>query len=66
MDYGFLVRVRCFTRLDHQLLKCAETRYYHEFGWDHILRERKHYCDPYLPFFSVPHQCVQRRLRPRL
>lgn len=57
MDYGFLARVRCFTRLDHQLLKCVETRYYHEFGWRHILRERKYYHDPYLTFFAVPASC---------
>ena len=54
MEYGFLVKLRCFTRVDKQLLKCIETRYYYEFGQpSSMIRERRWYRDDYDAFFAV-------------
>ncbi len=53
MDFGFFVKIRCFLRVDHVILKCAETRYYHEFDKKYILRETRLYQDSYDAFISV-------------
>lgn len=47
MDFGFFVKIRLFLRVDQVLIRCKETRYYHEFNSPRLLREVREYRDPY-------------------
>jgi type 2A phosphatase activator TIP41 len=39
MPSGFFILLRFFMRVDGVLIRCFDTRYYHEVGNDYILRE---------------------------
>lgn len=39
MDWGFFVLLRFFLRVDGVLLRINDTRLYHEFNEDYIVRE---------------------------
>lgn len=47
MDFGFFIRLRALLRVDQVLIRCQETRYYHVFGTEQLLREIRHYQDDY-------------------
>ena len=47
MGFGFFAKLRCFLRVDHVAFRCIETRLYHEFGQDHLLRETRRCGDSY-------------------
>lgn len=51
MEYGFLVKMRCFLQIDGQGGQCLERRYYHEWARPRVLRETKEYRDVNLPVF---------------
>lgn len=47
MDFGFFVKLRCYLCVDHVMFQCIETRFYHEFGSERILRETRRYSGHY-------------------
>lgn len=53
MGFGFFFRLRCFLLVDRVLLRCIESRYYHEFQSDEMLRETRYYEEAYASCISV-------------
>jgi type 2A phosphatase activator TIP41 len=42
MDDSFFLLVRYYLRVDGVVVRILDTRIYHEFGSDHLIREFKH------------------------
>jgi type 2A phosphatase activator TIP41 len=42
MNDCFFVLMRSYTRVDHVLVRILDTRVYHEFGADHLIRDFQH------------------------
>lgn len=67
MPFGFLIRLRSFLIIDHVAIRCAERRYYHDFGDGpeapptvKVLLERRTYESDFDAFFAVRRACAMQ------
>lgn len=53
MTFGYFVRLRCFLLVDKVVLQCKETRFFHEFDSNQVLRETRMYKESYTSCVQV-------------